>query len=155
MAHPMRSAALYEAGDTWLAECSEHPAVVRAAWDQQTLAPIASGEHWAVAESRLTQGWPAASRIRNSSPHGPVLADPDANKMFWLVALGAAEELADVRHLAVHPAGWLLPCPPTGRQVDGRFWLWRPDGSGHLNDPALIAAAFGPGGHLPEAEAGA
>ncbi|MER6065089.1 hypothetical protein ABT167_28775 [Streptomyces sp. NPDC001792] len=152
MAHPMRFAALYEAGDTWLAECSEHPDLVRTAWDQETLAPIASGAHWLVAESSLTKGWPAASRLRNA-PHGPVLADPDANKMYWLVAPGAAEELADVRRLVVHPAGWPLSCPPTGWQVEGRFWLWRPDGSGHLNDPALIAAAFGPGGYRTEAEA--
>ncbi|MFF3920545.1 hypothetical protein ACFYZB_45565 [Streptomyces sp. NPDC001852] len=152
MAHPMRFAALYEAGDTWLADCSEHPALVRAAWDEECLAPIASGAPWLVAESSLTRGWPAASRIRNS-PHGPVLADPDANKMFWLVEPGAAEELADVRELTVHRAGWSLSCPPSGREVDGRFWLWRPDGTGHLNDFALIAAAFGPGGYRPEAEA--
>ncbi|KUN03961.1 hypothetical protein AQI95_21210 [Streptomyces yokosukanensis] len=152
MAHPLRSAAQYEAGDKWLAECSEHPAVVRAAWDQEILAPIASGAHWLVAESSLMRGWPAASRIRES-PHGPVLADPDGNRMFWLVAPSAAEELADVRQLVVHPAGWLLPSPPTGWQVEGRFWLWRPDGTGQLNDPALIAAAFGPGGYRTEAEA--
>lgn len=150
MAHPMRSPAQYEAGDTWLAQCSVHPAAVRAAWEQETLAPIASGDHWLVAESSLTRGWPAASRIRNA-PHGPVLADPDANLMFWLIAPGTAEEFADVRHLTVRPAGWLLPCPPTGWQVEGRFWLWRPDGSGHLHDPALVAAAFGPGGYRTEA----
>ncbi|MEU8031950.1 hypothetical protein AB0C13_25440 [Streptomyces sp. NPDC049099] len=152
MAHPIRSAVQFEAGDTWLAECSDHPDVIRAAWKQETLAPIASGAHWLVAESSLTRGWPAASRLHNS-PHGPVLADPDANKMFWLVAPSAAEELADVRPLTVHPAGWLLPCPPTGWQVDGRFWLWRPNGSGHLNDPALLAAAFGPGGYRAEGQA--
>ncbi|MFI0808619.1 hypothetical protein [Streptomyces echinatus] len=81
-----------------------------------------------------------------------MLADPDANRMFWLIAPNAAEELADVRHLTVHDEGWLLPCPPTGWQVDGRFWLWRPDGSGHLNEPALIAAAFGLGGYRTEVE---
>ena len=73
--------------------------------------------------------------------------------MYWLVAPAAAEELADVHRLVVHPAGWSLSCPPTGWQLDGRFWLWRPDGKGHLNDPALIAAAFGPGGYRTEAEA--
>jgi hypothetical protein len=120
---------------------------------QETLAPIGSGAHWLVAESSLMRGWPAASRLRNSSPHGPVLADSDANRMFWLIEPNAADELAYVRHLTVHPAGWLLPCPPTSRQVDGLFWLWHPDGKGHLNDPALIAAAFGPGGYLSEVEA--
>ncbi|MEV5879736.1 hypothetical protein AB0L75_37095 [Streptomyces sp. NPDC052101] len=152
MAHPMHFAAQYAAGDTWLAECSEHPVPVRAAWDEEDLALIASDAHWLVAESSLTKGWLAASRLRNS-PHGPVLADPDANAMYWLVAPDSVEELAKVRHLVVHPAGWSLSCPPTGRQVDGRFWLWRPDGSGRLNDPALMAAAFGRCGYDSEAEA--
>ncbi|MGW2651192.1 hypothetical protein ACWC2T_41535 [Streptomyces sp. NPDC001393] len=152
MAPSTRFAALYEAGDTWLADRSGHPALVRAAWNEERLVPIPSGAHWLVAESSLTRGWPAASRIRNS-PHGPVLADPDANKMYWLVEPGASEELADVRQLTVHPAGWPLSCPPTGWQVDGLFWLWRPDGSGHLTDSALIAAAFGPGGYSVEVEA--
>ncbi|WP_227025967.1 hypothetical protein [Streptomyces fodineus] len=148
----MSSALQYEAGDTWLADCGERPALVRAAWDEERLALVVSGARWLVAESRLTRGWPAASRLRDS-PHGPVLADPDADKMFWLVPLDAAEELSDVRHLVVHSAGWSLSCPPTGRQVDGRFWLWRPDGSGDLNDSARIAAAFGPRDYRPEAEA--
>ncbi|WP_369388878.1 Scr1 family TA system antitoxin-like transcriptional regulator [Streptomyces sp. CG1] len=69
MAHPMHFAALYEAGDTWLAECSEHPALVHAAWEGELLASIPSGDRWLVAESRLTQGWPAASRLRDS-PRG-------------------------------------------------------------------------------------
>ncbi|MFG3207850.1 hypothetical protein [Streptomyces sp. NPDC048192] len=41
--------------------------------------------------------------------------------MFWLIEPNTADELADVRHLTVHTAGWLLPCPPTGWQVDGLF----------------------------------
>lgn len=152
MAHRMHPAAQYDAGDTWLAQCSDDPAAVHAAWEQNLLAPIASGTRWLVAESSLAQGWPAASRLRNS-PHGPVIADPDGDRMFWLVAPSAAGELSDVHHLVVHPAGWPLLCPPTGWQVEGRFWLWRPDGSGHLNDPALIAAAFGPGGYRTEPKA--
>ncbi|MFD8396681.1 hypothetical protein ACFV2N_47980 [Streptomyces sp. NPDC059680] len=42
MAHTMRSAAQYEAGNKWLAECSDHPELARLAWSQETLAPIIS-----------------------------------------------------------------------------------------------------------------
>jgi hypothetical protein len=152
MAIPGSVARLYEVGDAWLASYSVDPTAVRAAWEQEALALIASGAHWLVAESDLTRGWSAASRLRNA-PHGPVLAAPDANAMYWLISPDAVEELADVRQLVVHPAGWMLRCPPTGWQVDGLFWLWRPDGTGHLTDPALIAAAFGPCGYRREASA--
>ncbi|MGW6790592.1 hypothetical protein [Streptomyces chartreusis] len=50
---------------------------------------------------------------------GPVLAVPKADTMWWLVPLGAAEELAYVRQLLVQPLGWCLHCPPTGRHIDG------------------------------------
>ncbi|MGP4087633.1 hypothetical protein [Streptomyces sp. KR55] len=95
---------------------------------------------------------PAAIRIPEQQ-RGPVLADPDLDKTWWLVPLDAAEELAHVRQVTLQPAGWTLGCPPTGRQVAGRWWLWRPDGSGRLTDPAVLAAAFGPGGYRLTEEA--
>ncbi|MBX9397497.1 hypothetical protein K4749_28905 [Streptomyces sp. TRM72054] len=144
-------AALCEAGDAWLAGCSAHPDLVQHAWDAEELAPLRSGEHWLVAESRLVTGMAAAVRIHEEL-RGPVLADPDLDKLWWLVRLDAAEELADVRQVSVKPAGWTLNCPPTGRQVAGRWWLWRPDGTGRLTGPAVLAAAFGPGQHRPPSE---
>ncbi|MFJ8192793.1 hypothetical protein ACIQ8D_23980 [Streptomyces sp. NPDC096094] len=135
----------YETADSWLADCSEHPHLVRALWETDDLAPIASGNHWLVAESRLSNGMPAAARIRQEH-RGPVLADPEADRTWWLVPPTAAEELADVRQVTVQPTGWSLRCPPCGWSVAGRWWLWRPDGSGRLTDPAVLAAAFGPGG---------
>ncbi|MBV7696144.1 hypothetical protein [Streptomyces sp. TRM70350] len=140
-------AALYEAGDAWLADCSAHPDLVRHAWDAEELAPLTSGEHWIVAESRLVTGMAAAVRIHEEQ-RGPVLADPDLDTLWWLVPIDAVEALADVRQVTMQPAGWTLNCPPSGRQVAGRWWLWRPDGTGHLTDPAVLAAAFGPGRHL-------
>ncbi|KUL26622.1 hypothetical protein [Streptomyces regalis] len=142
----------YEVGDAWLADCSAHPALVRGVWDGEALAPIPSGGHWLVAETRLATGYPVLTRIR-AEHRGPVLADPELDKLWWLVPLGAAEELADVRQLVVQPAGWCLHCPPTGWQLEGRMWITRPDGSGQLTDPAILAAAFGPGGHRLPAEA--
>ncbi|MFC9911053.1 hypothetical protein [Streptomyces sp. NPDC059862] len=95
---------------------------------------------------------PAATRIREEQ-RGPVLADGELDRAWWLVPLDAAEKLADVRQLVVRPAGWSLHCPSMGSYVDGRFWLWRPDGSGRLTDAAVLAAAFGPGGYRLPAEA--
>ena len=138
----------YAAGDTWLAGCSARPDLVRAAWDIQQLAPIPTGAHWLVAEAKLALRYDALARIPEAQ-RGPVLADPEGDHLWWLVPLNAVEELADVRQLVIRPAGWWLHCPPTGGPLQGRWWLTRPDGSGQLTDPAVLAAAFGPGGHRP------
>lgn len=153
MAHPrMRFAQVFEAGDAWLADCSAHPAVVRRTWSEETLSPIASGRRWLAAETALLATMKAINRIREER-RGPVLADPEVDRAWWLVPLDAAEELADVRQVTVHAAGWRLLCPPTGWHLETRMWLQRPDGSGRLTDPAVLAAAFGPGGYRNCAEA--
>ncbi|MGW1798998.1 hypothetical protein ACWCQN_24275 [Streptomyces sp. NPDC001984] len=153
MAHlKMRLAALYESGDRWLADCSSYPDLVREAWNVEALAPIASGRSWLTAESRLVTGMQALHRVPEAQ-RGPVLADPLTDMAWWLVPLGAADELADVRQVTVLPSGAVLHCPPTGWQACGRFWLSRPDGSGLLTDPAVLAAAFGPGGYRRPTEA--
>ncbi|MDH6214354.1 hypothetical protein [Streptomyces pseudovenezuelae] len=152
MALPTRLTATYEAGNAWLADSSAHPELTRGLWDADALAPIPSGDVWLVAESRLVTGMPALQRIY-ADQRGPVLADGDLDRAWWLVPLEAAEELADVRELKVHPAGWSLLCPAMNSYVNGRFWLNRPDGSGLLTDPAGLAAAFGPGGYRRPAEA--
>ncbi|MFC8365577.1 hypothetical protein ACFUIY_37615 [Streptomyces griseorubiginosus] len=147
MAHRQtRTAAAQEAGDAWLARCSEHPASVRRAWRAETLAQISSGEFWLIAEAELLLTTMHALKRIPAEQQGPVLVEPELNKAWWLVPLEAAEELADVRLLTVHPVGWKLSCPSTGEPIDGRLWLSRPDGSGLLTDPAVLAAALGPGG---------
>ncbi|MHC3471211.1 hypothetical protein ACYF6T_21290 [Streptomyces sp. 7R007] len=147
----MRFAALFEAGDAWLADCSAHPDLAHAAWDSELLAPIVTGRDWLAVEARLVTTVYALDRIP-ARKRGPVVADAPDDKAWWLVPPAAAEELADVRQLTVRPADWVLRCPPTGWQIDGRFWLSRPDGSGHLTDPAVLAAAFGPGGRRHRTE---
>lgn len=90
---------------------------------------------------------------RIGSPRlGPVLVDVEANRAWWLVAPSLSDELDDMRQLLVRPAGWALKCPPVLYSVGGRGWLERPDGSGRLTDPTLLAAAFGPGGYHSEVE---
>ncbi|MFF7260667.1 hypothetical protein ACFZCL_10335 [Streptomyces sp. NPDC008159] len=145
-------AQVYEAGDAWLADCSAHPDLVRQAWDIEALAPIATGAHWLAVESRLLDAMNAVNRI-GVERLGPVLADPGVGRAWWLIPPDAAEDLADIRQVRVRPEGWPLHCPPTGWYQCGRLWLHRPDGSGRLNDPTLIAAALGPGGTRLTAEA--
>lgn len=79
---------------------------------------------------------------------GPVLVYPEADLAWWLVPLTAGEELDDIARITVHPAGWVLACPPAHEYMNGRGWLEKPDGSGRLTDPVALGAAFGPGGPL-------
>ncbi|UOB12034.1 hypothetical protein MQE23_24545 [Streptomyces sp. HP-A2021] len=144
----------YEAGDAWLAGCSAHPALVREAWNLEALAPIPSGNAWLAAEAPLVASMQAPNRIRPER-RGPVVADPTLDMAWWLVPLDAADELGDLRTVTVQPVGWPLHCPPTGWPACGRFWLTRPGGSGELTDPAVLAAAFGPGRYRRLAEASA
>ncbi|MFJ2008522.1 hypothetical protein [Streptomyces chartreusis] len=136
----------YEAGDAWLAECCPYPDLVHTTWESEALAPIASDTRWLAAEAQLATRYDALARIPVEL-RGPVLADLVQDKMWWLVPLSAAGELAGVRQLRVQPPGWSLHCPPTGWHLDGRTWLTRPDGSGQLTDAAALAAALGPGGY--------
>jgi hypothetical protein len=155
MAHTrMRFAEVYEAGDAWLADCSAHPTLVRMTWNKEALAPIAAGTHWLAAETALIPTMQALNRIRDEH-RGPVLADVETDMAWWLVPTGSADELADLRQVTVQRTGWTLNCPPTGWSLEGRLWLNRPDGSGRLTDPAVLAAALGPGGYrLPTEAAG-
>lgn len=137
-----------------LAGCSAYPALVREAWNLEALAPIRSGKAWLVVEAPLVASMQAHTRI-HPEHRGPVVADPTLDTAWWLVPLDAVDELADLRMVTVQPVGWPLHCPPTGWPACGRFWLTRPDGSGQLTDPAVLAATFGPGGYRRPAEASA
>ncbi|MFD5697424.1 hypothetical protein [Streptomyces lasiicapitis] len=141
---PTRSAQC-SAGDAWLASCSSRPELVWQVWDMGGLAPIASGSRWLAAEASLTVALNALQRIPPRH-RGPLLADASLQCAWWLVAADAAEELADVRSLTVHPPGWTLQTPSTSYPIAGRFWLQLPDGTGRLTEAARLGAALGPGG---------
>ncbi|MFF5833701.1 hypothetical protein ACFY7V_03300 [[Kitasatospora] papulosa] len=105
------------------------------------------GRNWLVAEADLMRSVDAMQRV-GPELLGPVLVCPENNRAWWLVPLGADEELADVRPLTIHLAPWALKCPPPRKYLWGRGWLEKPDGSGRLTDPVALGAAFGPGGSL-------
>ena len=138
------------AGDAWLADCAARPDLAREVWAMGGLAPIRSGPHWVAAETMLIAGMEALNRIPEDR-RGPVLADPLLDRAWWLVPPGSARALAHIR--LVQPVGHPLHCRPTGWQACGRIWLHRPDGTGRLTDPAILAAALGPAGTRLPSEA--
>lgn len=144
----------HQAGQDWLRSCAPDPAAVARAWDLEQFAEIPTGLHWLIAQAPLVRSVEAMQRITPGSL-GPVLADVYRDVAWWLLPADRAHELDDIRQLTVHPAGWVLKCPPVLHSVEGRWWVERPDGTGLLTDPTVLGAAFGPGGYRPHAEASA
>jgi hypothetical protein len=131
-----------QSGQDWLLSCTRNPTDVRRAWASMECARIPSGEHWRVAEAPLLQSVVAMKRVGHPQL-GPVLVDVARGRAWWLLPPGLGDGLGDVHHLTVHPAGWLLSCPPVLYAIEECGWLERPDGSGQLTDPAALGAAFG------------
>ncbi|WP_253916623.1 hypothetical protein [Streptomyces sp. MNP-20] len=145
-------AAHCDAADAWLASSSPRPEIVREVWNMGGLAPLASGTHWLAVEAALTVTLSALQRIPTRY-HGPLLVDASVQCAWWLVPADAAEHLADVRTLAVHPQGWILQAPSTRSPIGGRFWLELPDGTGRLTPADRLGAALGPDSPRLPAEA--
>lgn len=135
-------------GRGWLASAAPDPVAVHRAWKADDLAEIPTGRHWLAAEVNVYRSIDAMQRFRPADL-GPVLVYPEAGLAWWLVPLDAAEHLADIRSVIVHVPGWPLRCPPADEYMNGRGWLEKPDGSGHLTDPTKLGAALGAGGKLP------
>jgi hypothetical protein len=131
------------AGQDWLLACAPDSVVVQRAWDSRELADFPTGLHWRVAEAPLLPSLEAIARLGGDI--GPVLADVHRSVAWWLLPPDLTGELDGLRQLTVRPAGWVLKCPPVPYTVNDRWWLERPDGSGLLTAPAVLAAALSPG----------
>ncbi|MEW2254989.1 hypothetical protein [Streptomyces sp. NPDC047869] len=105
-----------------------------------------------MAQAPLSSSLEALRRI-GGIHHGPVLADTRKALAWWLLPPHLTDDLDDVHRITVHAAGWPLECPPVMHSLGGRWWLEKPDGTGQLTDPTLLAAAFGPGGYRPTRKA--
>jgi len=134
-------------GSDWSASCAPDPVQVHHAWDRDELALVATGRCWLAVEAALM---PSVTTIQRIGPArlGPVLVHPEADRAWGLAPAGVRQLLDDLPQLTVHPAGWALRCPPADRYLDELGWLEKPDGSDLLTDPAMLGAAFGPGGNL-------
>lgn len=143
MATQTRTRTGRHAGTDWLARSSPDPTRVHRAWAETGLARIESGRRWLAAEADLLRTVDAMEHIAPDR-RGPVLIHPHADRAWWLVPPGAADDLDDIPLITVHPAGWVLRCPPAHAYVDGLGWLEKPDGSGKLTDSVALGAAFGP-----------
>lgn len=135
----------HQAGQEWLLSSAPDPAPVLHQWELKKLGEIPSGTHWRVVEAPLLESIAAVQRI-GPDRVGPILADTNRHRAWWLLPTSLGDDLDDIRQFTVHPPGWVLRCPPVLTSVRGWWWIERPDGSGQLTDPTLLAAAFGPGG---------
>jgi len=134
----------HQAGQEWLLSAAPDPTPVLRAWELGEPGELPSGEHWRVVEAPLVASVAAIQRI-GPERIGPVAGDVYRDLAWWLVPPDLDDDLDDVRAFKVQPAGWRLRCPPVLYSVHGRWWIERPDGTGRLTDPVLLAAAFGPG----------
>ncbi|MFJ5680789.1 hypothetical protein [Streptomyces sp. NPDC093097] len=132
-------------GDRWLLAHSPAPTEARRLWSHDRLAPVRATA-WRVAQGRCLRSLEAIRPLKRAGLLGPVLVDPADDAAWWLVADDAEDHLADIPVLTLHPAGWLLYCPPADRHFGGRYWLERPDGSDHLTDPLALGTLFSPAG---------
>ncbi|MER6233379.1 hypothetical protein ACFY1L_46240 [Streptomyces sp. NPDC001663] len=137
---------IYQVGQDWLMSCAPDPAEVARVWELRRFAEIPAGPCWRVVEAPLVESVHAIRRI-GPERVGPILGDVYSDIAWWLLPLDMEDDLDHVRVFTVDPAGWVLKCPPVVHSLEGRWWIERPDGSGRLTDPELLAAAFGPGGY--------
>jgi hypothetical protein len=144
---------MHQAGQEWLLSAAPDPVLVLREWELEEFGEILSGELWRVVEAPLLESVTAVRRI-GPDRVGPVVGDVYRDLAWWLVPPDIGDDLDDVRAFTVHPAGWPLRCPPVLHSLHGRWWIERPDGTGRLTDPVLLAAAFGPGagGFRPPSE---
>ncbi|MDI3408371.1 hypothetical protein [Streptomyces cavernicola] len=134
---------LRQQGQDWLLSCTANPSQTQQRWAQDELALVTSGPRWRVAEAPLLVSVHAMQRIP-SDGLGPVLAgiEGEHDRAWWLLPPDLDDELDEVPHLTVRPAGWRLACPPVLGAANGRVWLERPDGTGRFTAPTALREAL-------------
>ncbi|MFJ6213228.1 hypothetical protein ACIQGZ_07850 [Streptomyces sp. NPDC092296] len=128
----------------WLAAAAADPSACRRAWDRNPpdAAPLRAGRLWDLLTVPGVLGRPALEVLRGRAvPPGPVLDDPAGGTLGFLVPVGTADRwIGTGTHCAGD--GAVVPVPHPRRSGGGLRWLVPPDGSGRLNDPALLELAL-------------
>ncbi|WP_432063913.1 hypothetical protein [Streptomyces sp. C10-9-1] len=128
----------------WLAGAAPDPDACRWAWERSALgiALLPAGRRWDVLILPGELGYPTLDVLtRLVGRPGPVLADSGEERTGFFVPPGTADRWLGS---GVRTAGYgtWIAVPYPGRATGRVRWLVVPDGSGALNDPALLELAL-------------
>ncbi|MCG6497592.1 hypothetical protein [Kitasatospora sp. A2-31] len=126
----------------WLAEAAPDPQACRAQWERTGAGPVLlpAGHRWDVLSVPARLGRPALD-VLDSGFCGPVLTDPSAESVGFLVPVGTAARWVGTGVRTAGRGTWIV-VPHPERRSRGVRWLVPPDGSGRLNDPVLLELAL-------------
>jgi hypothetical protein len=130
----------------WLSSVAPDPDACLREWEgnPRGIALLPAGERWDVLIIPAELGYPTLDVLtRLIDRPGPVLADFGDARMGFFVPPGTAERWIGTGIRSAGSGTWIVvPHPDSGRTTGGTRWLIRPDGSGTLNDPALLELAM-------------
>jgi hypothetical protein len=129
----------------WLASAAPDPRACRREWERHPLGVtlLPAGRLWDVLVVTGPLGRPALDLLHHLDPGGPgpVLADFHDTRTGFFVPPGTATRWLGTGVRAAGTGSWIT-VPYPGRPSGAVRWLVPPDGSGHLNDPALLETAL-------------
>ncbi len=128
----------------WLAAAAQDPDTCRWEWERSPtgIALLPAGRIWDVLIVPGELGRTTVDvLLRMAAEPGPVLADFGDFRVGFFVPPGTAARWVGTGVRTVGPGAWLA-VPHPGRGGRGLRWLVPPDGSGVLNDPALLELAM-------------
>ncbi|GAA3891450.1 hypothetical protein [Streptomyces sedi] len=128
----------------WLALAAPRPAICRWEWEhsQQGVALLPAGRRWDVLILPGGLGMTTLDvLVHVTGRPGPVLADQERRRVGFFVPPGTAARWLGTGVRAAGSGSWIV-VPHPERSVPAAHWLVRPDGSGMLNDPAVLELAM-------------
>ncbi|KAB8161610.1 hypothetical protein FH609_026090 [Streptomyces sp. 3MP-14] len=128
----------------WLASAAPRPAVCRWEWERspEGVALLPAGRRWDVLILPGVLGVATLDVLaRVIDRPGPVLADRGQRRVGFFVPPGTAGRWLGTGVRAAGHGSWIV-VPHPDRSVPAGRWLVRPDGSGTLNDPAVLELAM-------------
>ncbi|MEV7780490.1 hypothetical protein [Kitasatospora sp. NPDC088351] len=126
----------------WLAQAAPDPEAFREQWERTGLGLmlLPAGRRWDVLSVPGRLGRPALE-ILGDGLCGPVLTDFGGESVGFLVPVGTAARWIGTGVRCAGDGTWIVVPHPRPRSRGAR-WLVPPDGSGRLNDPALLELAL-------------
>ncbi|WAZ26985.1 bifunctional DNA primase/polymerase [Streptomyces cinnabarinus] len=129
-----------KAAAEWLMSAAPDPLTCRREWEDNPYATVLlpAGRRWDVLLVPGRLGYPAFDVLtRRVHDPGPVLADVGGTRTAFFVPPGQANPRTGSGIRGAGSGTWIA-VPQPGRTTDGMRWLVPPDGTGTLNDPALL-----------------